>query len=83
MSAAGKNVIKNFESIVTELAKIAPTPKAVAFVEKLAAQIRARGDSWIEANEIALHINSDAENQYFEVSANRLFFLERWQVALA
>src|SRR5574341_179132 len=78
MSNAGEN----FESIAAELVRVAPTEKAAAFAKKVADQIRSRGVEWIEANVTALQCYSAAEDQYFEVSANRLYFLEKWQMAL-
>src|SRR5574341_124094 len=76
------NAVENFESIAAELVRVAPTEKAAAFAKKVADQVRARGAEWVEANVTALQCYSSAEDQYFEVSANRLYFLEKWQMAL-
>lgn len=75
---------ENFEIAAEALYNEAPTDKARAFVDKLANQIRDKGEAWIEANAIALHI-TDIEVADHEVSieANRLFYLECWQDALA
>lgn len=78
------NLVENFESIVSALFDEAPSEKARAFVEKLAGQIRARGNDWIIANERTLHIEHNAEwhDQIAPVEDNRLWWLAEWQVAL-
>jgi len=77
------SAVENFEIAAEALYNEAPTEKARAFVDKLANKIRDKGEAWIEANAIKLHI-TDIEVADHEVSieANRLFYLERWQDAL-
>lgn len=74
--------VQNFESIAAELIRVAPSQKAADFALRVADQIRAKGAEWISAHEGELHIYSSADEQYFDVASNRLFFLEKWQVAL-
>lgn len=74
--------LQNFESIAAELVRVSPSQKAADFAVRIADQIRAKGEAWISANESALHIYSSAADQYFDVASNRLFFIEKWQVAL-
>lgn len=79
------NAMKNFEVAVEALYNEAPSDKARAFTEKLAAQIRAKGEDWIAARVTELHI-SDAEvsdSAYCPIEDNRLFYLTQWQLALA
>jgi len=75
---------KNFEIAVEALYNEAPSEKARAFVEKLAAQIRAKGENWIAAHVTELHIteNEVGDDFYFTIENNRLFYLQRWQLAL-
>ncbi len=73
---------QNFESIAAELVRVSPSQKAADFATRIADQIRAKGAEWIEVNEFKLAISSAAADQYFDVASNRLFFLEKWQVAL-
>lgn len=75
--------VQNFESIAAELVRVAPTQKAIDFANRVADKVRAKGADWIAAHESDLHIYSSASEQYFDVASNRLFFLEKWQVALA
>ena len=75
----------NFEKAVEILFNEAPSEKARAFVEKLAAQIRAKGDEWIAAHVHDLHI-TDAEisdQAIVTIEDNRLFYISQWQLALA
>lgn len=74
-----------FAYLKTELIKSAATPKAVAFAEKIAAQIEARGAAWIDSNAAALKIsgNIEALEKFAPVADNRAFFLSAWQLALA
>ncbi len=79
------NLTANFESIVSALYDEAPSDRARAFVEKVAAAIRARGSDWIVAHERALHIEHPAEwhDDVAPVEDNRLWWLAEWQKALA
>jgi len=54
------DAMKNFEAAVTILYNEAPTDKARAFVEKLAASIREKGEKWISARVTALTGISDS-----------------------
>lgn len=79
------NAIKNFEVAVEALYNEAPSDKARAFVEKLAAQIRAKGEDWIAAHVTDLHVTDAEVSDHPDlpsIEENRLFYLERWQVAL-
>lgn len=78
------NAIKNFEIAAEALHNEAPTEKARAFVDQLAAQIRARGNDWIAAHVTELHITDGevSDSCPFPIEDNRLFYLERWQIAL-
>lgn len=78
------NAINNFEKAAEALYNEAPSEKARAFVEKLAAQIRAKGEDWISAHVTELHItdNEVADNSILTIEDNRLFYLGRWQLAL-
>ncbi|MCA3018817.1 MAG: hypothetical protein ING66_09420 [Rhodocyclaceae bacterium] len=51
-------LLANFESIAAALHDEAPSEKARAFADKIAAAIRARGAEWIAANEFTLHITA-------------------------
>lgn len=79
------NAIKNFEIAVEALYNEAPSEKARAFVEKLAAQIRAKGEDWIAARAIELHITdievSDSPS-IPSIEENRLFYIAQWQALL-
>lgn len=63
----------------------APTAKARAFAEKLVAQVKARGQEWIEANADALQVRLPVwgAESAAPTADNRLFFLTHWQLALA
>lgn len=76
--------VENFESIVSALYDEAPSEKARAFVEKVAGQIRARGNDWIISNKIALHLEHNAEwhDAIAPVEDNRIWWLTEWQVAI-
>jgi len=78
------NAIKNFEIAVEALYNEAPSEKARAFVEKLAGQIRAKGEDWIAARVTELHITDVevSDSAVCPIEDNRLFYLERWQLAL-
>ena len=79
------NALKNFEIAADALYNEAPTEKARDFTEKLAAKIRARGEEWITTHITELHI-TDAEvgdSAECSIEENRMFYLERWQIALA
>jgi len=79
------NAINNFEIAADALYNEAPSDKARAFVVKLSGKIRAKGEDWIGTHVTELHI-TDAEvsdNAFCPVEDNRLFYLERWQFALA
>lgn len=78
------NAIKNFEIAVEALYNEAPSEKARAFVEKLSEQIRAKGEDWISARAIELHITDVevSDSAVCPIEDNRLFYLERWQLAL-
>lgn len=78
------NAMKNFEIAVEALYNEAPSDKARAFVERVAAQIRAKGNEWIEGRATDLHI-TDAEvsdSAIVTIEENRLFYMEKWQMAL-
>jgi len=77
------DAVSNFESIAAELVRVAPTQKAADFALRTADKIRARGPEWIAAHVNELHIYSSNEEQYFPVADNRIFFIEKWQMALA
>lgn len=79
------NAMKNFEAAVAALYNEAPSEKARAFVEKIAAKIRAKGGDWIAARVTDLHITDVEVSDSAECSIedNRLFYMERWQLALA
>lgn len=79
------NLTANFESIVSALHDEAPSDRARAFVEKIAAEIRARGSDWIAEHARALHIEHPAEwhDTVAPVEDNRLWWLAEWQKALA
>jgi len=83
---------QNFEAVVTELIRTAPTPKAVAFAEKISCQIRAMGSDWIEANALKLHVALTPEivvpgtPEYSAAVApicdNRNYYISQWQALL-
>ena len=79
------DAIKNFEIAAEALYNEAPSEKARAFVEKIAGQIRAKGEDWIAARVTEMHITDVevSDNAACPVEDNRLFYLERWQFALA
>lgn len=75
---------QNFDSIVKELIASAPSEKAQTFAQKIANQVADKGEQWIEAHASELAVRKSAgEQQEFTVTANRLWFLAQWQVALA
>ena len=74
--------VENVKSIGAALYDEAPSDKARAFTAALTEKVLAKGEAWIEANVGALHAYSSAEEQYFPVEDNRLFFLGKWQMAL-
>lgn len=79
------NSMKNLEIAVSAIYNEAPTDKARAFVEKLAGQIRAKGEEWVNNHIAELHI-SDAEvsdDAIVSIEDNRLFYLTEWQLALS
>lgn len=79
------NATKNFEIAVEALYNEAPSEKARAFVEKIAGQIRAKGEDWIASRVIELHITDVevSDDAVCLIEDNRLFYLVRWQLALA
>lgn len=79
------NAVENFNSIAAELIASAPTEKARAFAEKVAAQVAAKGDEWIVANvfKLACEMSADMTRHTAPVADNRLFFMQKWQLALA
>jgi hypothetical protein len=76
---------ENFEGIAAALEAAAPTEKGRTFAAKIAAQIRANGAEWIEANHVSLHIDMSVKEceELAPVADNRLFFMQEWQLALA
>jgi len=79
------NAVSNFNSIAAELIASAPTEKARAFAEKVIGLVNARGADWIEANAIKLHVtlSADQVRASAPVADNRIFFMQKWQLALA
>ena len=79
------NAIKNFEIAAEALYNEAPSEKARAFVEKIAGQIHSKGEDWIAARVTELHITDVevSDDAVCPIEDNRLFYLERWQLALA
>jgi hypothetical protein len=66
------------------------TEKAKSFAEKVHDQVLAKGDDWIEKNKMALeitHLNfaeyADGSGEIAPIEDNRLFYLQKWQLALA
>ncbi|MEL5850145.1 MAG: hypothetical protein U7M05_12420 [Candidatus Igneacidithiobacillus chanchocoensis] len=78
------NAFKNFEIAVDALCNGAICKNVRAEVEKIAAQIRAKGADWIAARVIELHITDAEVSEYaeFPIEDNYRFYLERWQLAL-
>ena len=78
------NALSNFEVAAAALHNEAPTEKARVFVDKLAAAIRAKGEGWIQSHVTELHITDAevADDAACPIEDNRLFYIERWQVAL-
>ena len=74
--------VENVKSIGAALYAEAPSDKARAFTVSLTEKILAKGSDWIEANVGSLYAYSSAEEQYFPVEDNRLFFVAKWQLAL-
>ncbi|MFZ2524435.1 MAG: hypothetical protein WAW87_03880 [Candidatus Ferrigenium altingense] len=74
----------NFEKVVEILFNGAPSEKARVFVNKIADQIRAKGDEWIVANERSLHItdNDIADESIAPIEDNRVWYMTEWQMAL-
>lgn len=74
----------NFEKVVEILFNEAPSEKARIFVNKIADQIRAKGDEWIVANERNLHItdNDIADQSIAPIEDNRVWYMTEWQMAL-
>lgn len=65
------------------------TEKAKEFAEKVRAQILEKGEEWIERNQDALEISlanfavyADGAGEIAPIEDNRLFYLEKWQLAL-
>ena len=81
---AEMNAIKNFETAVEALYNEAPNEKARAFVDKLASQIRAKGENWITDRVNKLHISDVevSETAPCPIEDNRIFYLTQWQLAL-
>lgn len=79
------SAVSNFNSIAAEVIASATTEKARAFAEKVVAAITANGDEWIVANASKLHVtlSADSVRQTAPVADNRLFFVQKWQMALA
>lgn len=75
----------NFEKAVEILFNEAPSEKARAFVEKIAGQIRAKGDEWIADHLSDLHITEAevSDQAIVPIEDNRLFYISQWQLALA
>ena len=75
----------NFEKVVEILFNEAPSEKARVFVNKIADQIRAKGDEWIVANERALHITEGdiSDQSIAPIEDNRVWYITEWQMALA
>ncbi len=75
---------KNFDTIAKELIASASSQKAHDFACKIANQVADKGEAWIEAHASELAVRKSASEQSeFTVTANRLWFLAQWQVALA
>lgn len=75
---------ENFEKVVKMLHDEAPSGKARVFINKIADQIRAKGDEWIVANERNLHItdNDIADQSIAPIEDNRIWYMTEWQMAL-
>jgi hypothetical protein len=78
-------ITKNFASVVAELEAASPSPKATAFLAKLVGQINARGEAWIIENALSLGIMRSADDwaDLCPVADNRLFYIQKFQLALA
>ena len=78
-------IIENFNSVVSALEAASSSPKATAFLNRLVAQINARGEAWIIDNALPLQIIHSAEDwaDLCPVGDNRLFYIQKFQMALA
>lgn len=79
------NAVQNFNLIATELLASASSEKARAFAEKVIKQAASKGDEWItaRAKELALSHSPAELASISPVADNRLWFLTKWQTALA
>jgi hypothetical protein len=75
------NSVENFEEIVKQLIASATEQRAVDFVNKVAGQIRAKGNDWIEINKNELQV-AFVPGALIPVSANRLYYIGKFQMAL-
>lgn len=79
------SAVENFKSIAEEVIASAASEKARTFAEKVVGSVLARGEEWITENSGALHVglNADQIRSSAPAADNRLFFLSKWQMALA
>ena len=76
------NATENFNEIVKQIIAACPSQKAIDFTNKIAAQVLAKGEDWINRNALALSITYVPRKDGCPVSDNRVRYMGEFQYAL-
>ncbi len=79
------DALKNFNTATEALFNASPSDRAIDFLQTIVNKIAAKGEAWIAANAVKLHITDAevADDAACPVSDNRLYYIAAWQDALA
>lgn len=77
-----KSPTENFEIIVQKLIECAPCQRAIDFTNKIADQIRAKGEKWISDNALKLGVACVPPEEIAPIADNRIAIIVKFQLAL-
>lgn len=84
------NTQEIFNETARRVIESGKTEKAKAFAEKVRAAVLEKGPEWMEEHKGELQISeanfsvyADGSGEIAPIEDNRLFYLEKWQMALA
>ena len=79
------NKYESFKSIASEVVRSGKTEKAKEFAQSVILKIEAKGAEWIESNFSKLGLiegGAPAIEDISPVADNRIFYIQKWQMAL-
>ncbi len=76
--------IQNFQNYANAVIASGSTPKAKEFAKSVISKIESKGSDWIAQNAKKLQIEVDFStcNESAPVADNRIFYIQKWQLAL-